>query len=191
MNGFTRLTLVAAGAVLLTAATVQAQTIAGTVKDASGAVMPGVTVEVASPALIEKVRSAVTDGAGQYRIVSLSPGVYDVTFTVPGFNTVKRTGVELTGDFTATVNADLKVGSLEETITVSGASPLVDVQSLTTQTVLTREVIDALPAAHTIEGAGVMIPGVTGSGLVGNNGRDVGGTTGLQQPSLRFPWHDL
>ena len=185
MNGFMRFTLVAVGALLATA-TVQAQTIAGTAKDATGAVMPGVTVEVASPALIEKVRSAVTDGTGQYRIVSLSPGVYDVTFTLSGFNTMKRTGIELTGDFTATVNADLKVGSLEETITVSGAPPMVDVQSLTTQTVFTREVLDILPAAHSIEGAGVMMPGVTGSGLVGNNGRDVGGTSGLQQPSLVF-----
>jgi hypothetical protein len=186
MNGFNRSTLVAIGAALVTATTVQAQTIAGTVRDATGAVMPGVTVEAASPALSEKVRSVVTDGAGQYKIVSLSPGTYTVTFTLPGFTTVKREGIELTGDFTATANADLKVGALEETINVSGASPMVDVQSLTKETVLTRDVLDVLPAAHSIEGAGVMTPGVTGSGLVGNNGRDVGGTSGLQQPSLVF-----
>jgi hypothetical protein len=93
--------------------------------------MPGVTVEAASPALIERVRSATTDGGGQYRIVNLSPGVYDVTFTLPGFSAVRREGIELTGNFTATVNGELKVGSIAETITVSGVSPPVDVQSLT------------------------------------------------------------
>jgi hypothetical protein len=171
---------------LATAATVSAQVIAGTVRDTTGAVMPGVTVEASSPALIERTRAATTDAAGQYRIVNLSTGTYTVTFTLTGFNTVKRDGVELTGNFTATVNADLTVGALEETITVSGATPLVDVQSLTRQTVMTREVIDALPASHTIEAGGVITPGVTAAGLVGNNGRDVGGTTTLQQPSLAF-----
>ena len=94
--------------------------IAGVVKDSSGAVLPGVTVEASSPALIEKVRTAVTDGAGQYKIVNLVPGVYTVTFTLTGFNTVRREGIELTAAFTATVNADLRVGSLQETITVIG-----------------------------------------------------------------------
>src|SRR5436190_1654506 len=116
-----------------------AQTIAGTVRDESGAMLPGVTVEVSSPALIEKVRSATTDGGGQYRVVNLSPGLYTVICTLTGFSTVRREGIELTGNFTATVNVELKVGSIEETITVSGASPLVDVQSLTKQTVFTRE----------------------------------------------------
>src|SRR5258708_3976769 len=97
-----------------------AQTIAGTVRDESGAMLPGVTVEVSSPALIEKSRTAVTDGTGQYRIVSLSPGLYVATFALSGFSTVKRSDIELTGNFTATVNADMKVGALEETITVSG-----------------------------------------------------------------------
>ena len=69
------------------------------VKDTSGAVLPGVTVEAASPALIEKVRTAVTDGAGQYKIVSLLPGTYDVTFTLTGFQTFKREGIEVTGSF--------------------------------------------------------------------------------------------
>ena len=103
--------------------------ITGVVKDASGAVLPGVTVEAASPALIEKVRSVVTDDTGQYRIVDLRPGTYSVTFTLPGFSSVKREGIELTGTFVATVNADLKVGALEETITVTGETPVVDVQS--------------------------------------------------------------
>src|SRR5499427_1756779 len=93
--------------------------IAGVVRDTSQAVLPGVTVEAASPALIEKVRSAVTDATGQFKIVDLRPGTYTVTFTLPGFSVVKREGLELTSDFTATINADMKVGALEETITVS------------------------------------------------------------------------
>ena len=149
------------------------------------------TVEAASPALIEKTRTAVTDSSGQYRIVSLSPGIYTVTFSLPGFSTVRRDGIEISGNFTATINGDLKVGALEETITVSGASPLVDVQSLTRQTVFTREVLDALPASHNIQSAAVMIPGVTVSGLVGQTGRDVGGTSKLQQPSLVFRGTEL
>ena len=100
----------------------QAAAIAGVVKDASGGVLPGVTVEAASPALIEKVRTATTDGTGQFKIIELRPGTYTVTFTLPGFNTVKREGVELTGSATAQVNADMRVGALEETVTVTGLS---------------------------------------------------------------------
>src|SRR5690242_21695858 len=107
--------------------------------------MPGVTVEAASPALIEKVRSVVTDGEGQYKIIDLRPGAYTVTFALAGFNTVKRDGIELAGSFTATVNAEMRVGSLEETITVSGASPIVDVQSTAQQKVLNQEVMNAIP----------------------------------------------
>src|ERR1700676_1021423 len=113
--------------VVPTAAFAQA-VIAGTVKDPSGAVLPGVSVEAASPALIEKVRTAFTDGTGQYRVEDLRPGIYTVTFTLQGFNTLKREGIELTGSFTATINAELKVGALAETITVTGESPIVDVQ---------------------------------------------------------------
>src|SRR5262245_20915989 len=131
MGAVARRLFVAGLAILLLESPAQAQTIAGIVKDESGAIMPGVTVEAASPALIEKVRSATTDGGGQYRIVNLSPGVYSVTFTLAGFSTVRREGIELSGNFTATVNGELKVGSIAETITVSGVSPLVDVQSLT------------------------------------------------------------
>src|ERR1700704_4365992 len=93
--------------------------IAGTVKDPSGAVLPGVSVEAASPALIEKVRTAVTDGNGQYRIEDLRPGSYTVTFVLQGFSTLRREGIELTGSFTASINADLKVGALAETVTVT------------------------------------------------------------------------
>src|SRR5436190_355168 len=106
--------------IILPSASYSQGSIAGIVKDASGAVLPGVTVEASSPALIEKTRSVITDGTGQYKIVDLRPGSYIVIFTLPGFSTVKREGVELSGSFTATVNADLKVGAVEETITVSG-----------------------------------------------------------------------
>ena len=99
-------------------------TLTGTVRDASGGVLPGVTVEASSPVLIEKVRSVISDDTGQYRIVDLRPGTYTVTFALPGFSTVKREGVELSGTFVATINADLKVGALEETITVTGETPV-------------------------------------------------------------------
>ena len=107
----------------------QLGTIAGAVRDTSGAVLPGVTVEVASPALIEKVRTAVADGSGQYTVINLPVGTYSVTFTLPGFNTVKREGIQLPANFTATINAELNVGALEETITVTGESPTVDLRS--------------------------------------------------------------
>src|SRR5437867_740950 len=111
--------------------------ITGVVKDSSGAVLPGVTVEATSPVLIEKVRTVVSDAAGQYRIVDLRPGTYTVTFALAGFSTVKRDGVELVGSFTATVNADLQVGAVEETVTVSGETPVVDVQSTLRERVMT------------------------------------------------------
>ena len=114
---------------LLPAAAYAQAAITGVVKDASGAVLPGVTVEASSAVLIEKTRSVVTDPTGQYRIVDLRPGTYVVTFTLQGFSVVKREGIELSGDFVATVNGDLRVGNLEETITVTGESPIVDVQS--------------------------------------------------------------
>ena len=169
------------------AAAAQTSGIAGEVKDSSGAVLPGVTVEVASPALIEKVRSATTDGSGRFTVTSLRPGTYSVTFTLPGFNTVKREGVDLTSDFTATVNADLKVGAVEETITVAATSPLVDVQSITTRTVMTRDVLDAIPTGRNIQAVGIMIPGTSiAAGGGGALSRDVGGSGNLQQSPLQY-----
>src|SRR5258705_1170307 len=106
--------------VLLPAAAFAQAAITGVVKDASGGVLPGVTVEAASPVLIEKTRSVVSDASGQYRVVDLRPGTYSVTFTLPGFSTVKREGIESSGSFVATVNADLTVGCAQETITVTG-----------------------------------------------------------------------
>ena len=139
----------AAVLVALMPAIVLAQSIAGVVRDASGAVLPGVTVEATSPALIEKVRNAVTDGSGQFRLDSLSAGTYSVTYTLPGFSTVKRDGVQVQTGVTVTLNADLRVGGLQETITVTGETPVVDVQNSTrVQTVLSDEVLAALPASR-------------------------------------------
>src|SRR5207302_756817 len=104
-------------------------TTAGVGKDTTGAVLPGVTVEASSPALIEKVRTVVSDASGQYKVIDLRPGTYSVTFTLPGFSTVKRDGIELTAGFTATVNGELRVGRVEENVTVSGQSPVVDTQN--------------------------------------------------------------
>lgn len=134
--------------------------IAGVVRDSSGAVLPGVTVEAASPALIEKVRSAVTGSSGQYRIEDLRPGTYAVTFSLAGFNQVKREGIELTGSFTASIDADLRVGSLEETITVLGESPIVDVQSTRREVTLSNDVIRSLPSQRNYGSMVMMVPGV-------------------------------
>ena len=147
-------------------------TIAGAVKDTTGAVLPGVTVEASSPALIEKVRTVVTDGQGQYKIVELRPGQYTVTFTLPGFASVKREGIELTTGFTAGADAVMRVGSLEETVTVSGASPIVDVQNVRTQKVFSQEVLDTLPTAKGLPGLAALTLGAVG------NLRDVGGNQG-------------
>jgi hypothetical protein len=119
--------------------------IAGVVRDTSGAVMPGVTIEAASSALIEKLRSVVSDERGAYQVVDLRPGLYTVTFTLPGFSVVKRDGLELPSNFTATVNAELRVGAVEETVTVTGASPVVDVQSTAKAQVLNHDVLDSIP----------------------------------------------
>ena len=135
--------------VLLLPASVFAQaSLTGTVRDASGGVLPGVTVEAASPALIEKVRSATTDGTGQYRIIDLRPGTYSLTVTLPGFNTVKRDGIELTGSQTLTIPIEMRVGGLEETITVTGETPVVDVQSTRREIVLSNETIQSIPATR-------------------------------------------
>ena len=172
---------------LPTLAAAQSSAIAGEVKDTSGAVLPGVTVEVTSPALIERVRTAVTDDNGRYTIVQLVSGVYSVTFTLPGFSTVRRDNVELTADFTAPVNAELRVGAIEETITVAAETPIVDVQSITTRTVMTRDVLDAIPTGRNIQAVGIMIPGtLLALGGGGALSRDVGGSGNLQQSPLQF-----
>ena len=119
--------------------------IAGVARDATGAVLPGVTVEASSPALIEKVRTVVTDGQGQYKVVDLRPGTYTVTFALQRFNAFRREGIELSAGFTAAVNAEMKIGSVSDTVVVTGASPVVDVQNSRTQQVMKTEILDALP----------------------------------------------
>src|SRR5439155_19863419 len=126
MRSVARLLFLLAALLLLPAVAYAQGSIAGVVRDASWAVLPGVTVEASSPALIERVRSVVTAGTGQYRIELLPPGEYTVTFTLPGFSTVKREGIQLTGTFTAAIDAELRVGAIEETITVTGETPIVD-----------------------------------------------------------------
>jgi hypothetical protein len=145
--------------------------ITGIVRDSSGAVLPGVTVEAASPALIEKVRTAVTDGTGQYRIVDLRPGPYSLTFMLSGFSSVRREGIELTGTFTATVNVQMGVGALEETVTVTGEAPTVDVQNTVRQRVMDREILDSLPISRSHTQLAVLVPGVT------TTVEDVGGSS--------------
>src|SRR5947208_3779409 len=132
--------------------------VAGTVKDESGGVLPGVTVEAASPALIEKSKSAVTDSNGRYTIVDLRQGTYKITFTLAGFSTVVREGVELPANFVSTINAEMKVGALEETITVSGQTPLVDVTQASRTQVITRDIMDALPTSRNIQSIGNLVP---------------------------------
>jgi hypothetical protein len=153
--------------------------IAGVVRDTSGAVLPGVTVDASSDVLIEKTRSVTTDGQGQYKIVDLRPGTDSVTFTLPGFNVFKRDAVELPTAFSATINAELKVGALEETVTVSGASRIVDVQSTVHTQVLNRDTLDALPTGRTIQGLGQLVIGIALSIP------DVGGTRGRATTSRR------
>ena len=146
--------------------------VSGVVRDTSGAVLPGVTVEAMSPALIEGVRSSVTDGSGRYVIEQLRPGDYVVIFTLPGFAKVQREGIQLTGSAVATVNADMRVGGLEETITVTGAAPIVDTQSTISQRVLDQEVLSALPSSRAPAQVAALMPNVT------SPTHDVGGAMG-------------
>src|SRR5215216_2934234 len=163
-----RTSLRAIGAFILLAVAPMAafaqSSITGVVRDTSGAVLPGVTVEAASDVLIEKSRVAVTDGNGLYRIVDLRPGVYTVTFTLPGFSTYRREKLELPAEFVATVDADMRVGTLEETITVTGESPIVDVQSAKRQQNMDSELIQSIPTARGYAGIMVLIPGMVQSG---------------------------
>src|SRR5262245_2938406 len=153
---------------LLVAANANAQaSISGLVQDTTGAVLPGVTVEAASDALIEKVRTATTDDAGRYTIVDLRPGIYSVTFVLAGFSTIKRQGIELTGAATVQVNGDLRVGALEETLTVTGDAPVVDVQSVRREFVVNKDMMESLPVGRSLTGQIVLIAGVTGQNTAG------------------------
>ncbi|MDP2322245.1 MAG: TonB-dependent receptor [Acidobacteriota bacterium] len=163
------------GAMLLSTGAYAQSAITGIVKDTTGAAMPGVTVEASSDVIIEKVKAAVSDGNGSYRIADLRPGIYSVTFTLPGFKTFRRDGLQLASEFTATINAELAVGSLEETITVTGFSPVVDVTTAAKTAVLDREAIDAIPTGRTIQGMAQLVVGVNLSLP------DTGGARAMQQ----------
>jgi hypothetical protein len=166
MRSFVRMVPVIAIMALLPSLALAQGTLTGVVRDASGGVLPGVTVEAASPALTEKVRTAVTDGSGQYRLIDLTPGTYSLTVTLPGFSTVKREGIVLAGSATVAIPIELRVGGLEETITVTGETPVVDVQSVRRETVLSSDTISAIPATRTVGSLLNATPGLT----VDNNG---------------------
>src|SRR4051794_29725419 len=157
---FVALVLVAAGSTLASA-----QSLAGTVRDTSGAVLPGVTVEASSAALITKVRTSVTDDSGQYRITDLPPGTYKVTFTLVGFATVVRDGVELAGGGVMTIGAEMRVGSLEESITVTGESPVVDVQTARQQMTIDGDIVRALPASRSYGNYIAAVPAIQATGF--------------------------
>jgi hypothetical protein len=161
------------GLCLLPSVVLAQGSITGLVRDASGAVLPGVTVEATSPALIEKVRTAISDGGGQYRIEDLRPGSYVVTFTLAGFNTTRREGIQLSGSFAATVNVELGVGTLDETVVVTGETPVVDVVNAKQQSILDNDVISAIPTARLYHSLVTLVPGVS---LTGS--QDVGGLAG-------------
>ncbi|MDO8631002.1 MAG: carboxypeptidase-like regulatory domain-containing protein, partial [Phycisphaerales bacterium] len=169
MHRLLKMAVLVIGSVVLLPGVVHAQadslaSITGVAKDASGAVLPGVTVEASSPVLIEKVRTAVTDGTGQYRIINLVTGTYTVTFSLAGFSTYQREGIELASGFAATINADMKVGALSETITVTGETPIVDVQSAKRVRTLDANMIQSLPTAKGYAALMLLIPSMVQSG---------------------------
>ncbi|MEP7305822.1 MAG: TonB-dependent receptor [Acidobacteriota bacterium] len=156
-------------------------TIAGVVRDASAAVLPGVTVEATSPVLIEKSRSVVSDGTGQYRVTDLPPGTYVVTFSLSGFSTVKREGLAVSGSGVIQVNVDLRVGGLQETVTVSGEAPVVDTQSVRREVVLNNETLNTLPATRGYGGALAAVPALNIGGVAGG-----GANSAPTTPSMMF-----
>ena len=164
--------LVVVSLVVVPSAAFAQASIVGTARDASGAVLPGVTVEASSPALIEKARSVVTNGVGQYSIQDLRPGTYTVTFTLPGFSAVKRDGIELTGNFIATVNADMRVGGVQETVTVSGEAPVVDVTSARTEQTIDGRTVAEIPSSRLYSSLTQLVPALN------VQGNDVGGSQG-------------
>ncbi len=157
--------------------------ITGVAKDTSGAVLPGVTIEAASPSLSGQVRSVVTDEKGEFRILELRPGTYSVTFALPGFSTLKRDSIQLSPNFTATINAELKIGELNETVNVSGGAPLIDTQTLTQQKTIQKEILDAVPTAKSMLGIAALMPSV----VQPPNAQDVGGSKG--ERSVRLSVH--
>src|SRR5437773_2903160 len=165
-------------ALLLPAAASAQSSIVGLVRDTSGAVIPGVSVEASSPALIEKTREVVTDSQGRYTVLDLRPGVYKVSFTLQGFKAFVQDSINLPSNFTATVNAELSIGAMEESITVSGQSPSVDVQNAARTTVLTRDLLDAVPVPRMYQAEGALAVGTRQSD------QNVGGARSAVNPRL-------
>jgi hypothetical protein len=181
MGGVRRLVLLGLACALGSPATALAQgAFAGVVRDTSGAVLPGVSVEARSPALIEGARSVVTDGSGQYRVVDLRPGTYTLTFTLTGFSTVRREGLELAGARVVNVDAQLAIGGVQENVTVTGETPVVDIQSSQKQQVMDAEIIAALPAGRSHYDLAALLPGLNGVQFGRAGWQDVGGTNNLQ-----------
>jgi hypothetical protein len=169
------LVVVAIGAPAAASAQSGQSAIAGLVKDSTGGVLPGVTVEASSSALIEKTRSAISDAAGLYRIVDLRPGTYRVTFTLPGFTTLIRDGIVLESNFVAPLNVDMALGGVEQAITVTGASPIVDVQSSQRREVVNGDMLETLPTGRSFVTMAATVPAVSTGQF------DVGGSTSMWQ----------
>jgi len=183
MRSLTRnaLALLAVLVLLPSTAFAQLGTLQGVATDTTGAVLPGVTVEAASPVLIEGVRVTVTSGEGRYTIIGLRPGTYTVTFTLPGFATVTQEDVAISTAGASNVDAAMRVGGLEETVTVTGEAPVVDVTTATRAAVLSADTVDALPTSRNYLGLARLIPG-TGSGgtdVGGSRTQEVGGQVGI------------
>lgn len=159
-----------------------AASIHGSVRDESGGFLPGVTVEVVA-ARVDSVRSTITDADGAYRITELRPGAYSVTYTLPGFSVLRREGIELAPSFTATLNVELKVGALEESIVVTGGTPLIDTSNLTQQKTISRELLTAVPTSQSALGIASLMPAV----VQPPNAQDVGGSMG--ERSVRISIH--
>jgi hypothetical protein len=184
MRSFIRAWLAFAAIVVVPGTAFSQATLTGVVTDASGGVLPGVTVETRSPALIERVRSTTTDSSGRYRIIELPPGVYEVSFALQSFTTVKRTGVELEGTFIATVNIDLKVGNIEQAVTISAETPIVNIASAKQEDVIRREDISSLPLARDWFSIATLVPGM----VVGTS-QDIGGLTSTKAIVTSFSDH--
>jgi hypothetical protein len=173
---FGKLFIVALGCLMLVSAAASAQSaLAGQVSDNTGGVLPGVTVEAASPALIEGSRVVVTDGTGQYTIIDLRPGTYSLTFSLPGFGTQVRDDLVLASDVTMPIDVSMSVGAVEESVTVSGASPVVDIQQAERTEVLTRETLEAIPTGNSLYSFGTLVPGIRTSLP------DIGGARAMEQ----------
>src|ERR1044072_10000639 len=172
MNRLFKGMLVVLSLVVFPSAVFAQGSVVGTARDAAGAVLPGVTVEASSPALIEKTRTVTTNGVGQYSIQDLRPGTYSVSFTLPGFNAVKRDGIELTGSFIATVNADLRVGGVQETVTVTGEAPVVDITSARTEQTIAGKTVTEIPTSRLYSSLTQLVPALN------VQGNDVGGSQG-------------